>query len=342
MEKNKKQNYRKTSLFVKWEIGIIAAVILVLIAYLIISGLGLIEEYQHAVDYKYATLNNSWLIYNIAVSFTFVAITIAAIAYISISIYILLSHRSVEDSRLHCLPIIISPIFLVIENGFLHLFGENYYEITMSIFSATVVGVITFASLKFSFQLSSQHKILTETSKVKPNITVTPGENNKYTADISQYGCYLSGAYIGKIDKIFYRDIKKTGNQFSMHSLFYPNIKAFFEKGISHEIDFSTCNEHVNSKYISFLDAYKALHELNEELDFYWIFRDTRNYYYFVQMPTDKVPYNAIGVNEHMMTRLLYYHNKNQSKKEKRRKNTIFYNAMDWFKIPYNFYPENP
>ena len=359
---SKRNKYRYVSLFLKWEIGIFCTVAILIAIYFLVDYFDGITKYQNAISHVKSKYHER------AVHLTFTAIAFFAMLYVATSIFILLSHRSVEDSRMHCLPIIISPIFLVIENGFLHLFNNLYYEIMMTIFSAMVVGVITFASLKFSFELSSQRKRLFDTSSIKPDINILKTDSDTYYAEIKQNGCYFCGAFIGNIKKIFYSDIKKTGNRFELHNLFFPNHKVFFEKNTqelsAHPINFTLAkDELINEQYDKLLKDYKGNNDAYKNL--YWIFRDTQNFYYFAQMPRDNTKYNVIGVNEHMMTRLVYlynreiFYNRNQNtygfqykfckapynfKKRffkliyRRDNSAIVYRAMDWFKIPYNFY----
>lgn len=359
---SKRNKYRYVSLFLKWEIGIFCTVAILIAIYFLVDYFDGITKYQNAISHVKSKYHER------AVHLTFTAIAFFAMLYVATSIFILLSHRSVEDSRMHCLPIIISPIFLVIENGFLHLFNNLYYEIMMTIFSAMVVGVITFASLKFSFELSSQRKRLFDTSSIKPDINILKTDSDTYYAEIKQNGCYFCGAFIGNIKKIFYSDIKKTGNRFELHNLFFPNHKVFFEKNTqelsAHPINFTLAkDELINEQYDKFLQYYNL--KKSDYINLYWIFRDTQNFYYFAQMPRDNTKYNVIGVNEHMMTRLVYlynreiFYNRNENtygfqykfckalynfKKRffkiiyRRDNSDIVYRAMDWFKIPYNFY----
>ena len=184
MEKqdSKRNKYRYVSLFLKWEIGIFCTVAILIAIYFLVDYFDGITKYQNAISHVKSKYHER------AVHLTFTAIAFFAMLYVATSIFILLSHRSVEDSRMHCLPIIISPIFLVIENGFLHLFNNLYYEIMMTIFSAMVVGVITFASLKFSFELSSQRKRLFDTSSIKPDINILKTDSDTYYAEIKQNG----------------------------------------------------------------------------------------------------------------------------------------------------------
>lgn len=185
--------------------------------------------------------------------------------------------------------------------------------------------MITFASLKFSFEISTKHSRLIETSAAKPDIRIRLLKNGTYTVHIERKECYLYGAFIGKIKKFRYWDIKRTGNHFEMANLFYPNNKQLFNIG-THKINLNKLQN----------TAPQIQDELVKGNAVYLIFRDTTNYYYLAQIPTDNSQYSVIGVNEPVMERLVYKFSK---KKGKNCKNIIKYIAMDWFNIPYNFHP---
>lgn len=312
-----KVNHRKSSRFIIWVLTYFSIFIGIALIYVLIARFGLVEQYKDAVR------NNK----EIFVPLNFAFIFIVLILYGGLSLYNLLSHRSGQDSREHCLPIIISPFFLIIENGLLHAFEriEDYpfYEVTMSILSATVLGVITFASLKFSFEISTKQTRFIETSKVKPDIKIEKNSNNDYIAEIKNHDCYFCGVYIGEISKIQYWDIKRTGNDFKMYNLFFPNRKIFFKKG-KHIIQLNQLSTNVPD-----------IDKLKDHYPIYFIFRDTINYYYFAQLPMNSGDYNVIGINEYLMERLVYKFGVMQEKNKK----FIKYRAMDWFRIPYNIYP---
>lgn len=307
----------KTSRFFKW-------LILFLIVFVISIGAYLLADWLGGVDWYVSTLRqeNSNL-----VPLNFFLIFLVAVIYGVISLYNLLSHKASEDSREHCLPIILSPFFLLIENGFVHAFkfadGDPYYEIIMGIFSGTALGVITFASLKFSFEISTKHNRLIETSDAKPDIRIRLLKNNTYAVHIDRKECYLYGAYIGTIKKIRYWDIKRTGNYFQMVNLFYPNNKQYFKVG-THKINLNKLSN----------TAPRIQDELVKGNDVYLIFRDTTNYYYLAQVPTCNIDYNIIGISEPIMERLVYIFSK-----KKNTKFPIKFISMDWFNIPYNFKP---
>ena len=288
-----------------------------------IIGYGLLDAFDKVDSY----LNKVREVNSIFVIINFIFIFVIVIIYGIVSLRNLLSHKASEDSREHCLPIILSPFFLLVENGLVHAFSFNesdpYYEVIMGIFSATALGVITFASLKFSFEISTKHNRLIETSNAKPNIVIKALKNGKYSVKIDRKECYLYGAYVGKIYKFRYWDIKRTGTYFEMSNLFFPNAKQFLSVG-THNINLSNLNS----------TAPKIIDELGKGYDVYLIFRDVTNYYYLAQIPTDKVNYNVIGVNEPLMERLVYKHS---LKIEKKQKKIIKHRAMDWFNIPYNF-----
>lgn len=319
MAKNK---YKKISRFIKWVIAIFIAVAVLIILYLLLDYLGLVQSYVNAVrsrKHMYTAIN-------------FIAIFFVVMIYGGLSLYNLLSHRAAEDSRWHCLPIILTPFFLIVENGFVHAFNfsnsqstsDPYYEIIMGIFTTTALGIITFASLKYSFEISTKQKRFIETSEVKPDIKISKKGKNNYIAEILNNDCYLCGVYIGAISKIQFSDIKRTGTDFKMFNVFFPNKKIFYKKGKKHTIDL---------KQIS--SGIPDIEELKKFYEVYFIFRDTINYYYLAQVPTKEVDYNVIGVNERLMERLIY---KFDVMKEKGKK-FFKYRAMDWFHIPYNFYP---
>lgn len=315
-----KYKRRRTSRFLKWFALFFCIFVVCIALYGVLDKFGVKEWYLN----KVREVNSNFVIIN------FVFIFVVAIIYGIISLYNLLSHKSSEDSREHCLPIILSPFFLIVENGLVHAFrfaeGDPYYEIIMGIFSATALGVITFASLKFSFEISTKHNRLIETSNAKPNFKIKALKNDKYSVTVYRKECYLYGAYIGKIQKFRYWDLKRTGSYFEMVNLFFPNTKRLFNVG-THNVNLAKLN--------------KTAPCINDELvrgnDVYLIFRDTTNFYYFVQIPTKYIQYNVLGVNEPLMERLVYKFSKMT---EKHTKHTIKHIAMDWFNIPYNFNPD--
>ncbi len=330
-------------MFIKWFFAVCLIVTVGILVYIICDCCGVIERYENAI----ANNNKS------AVIVTLVLMLLVGLGYVILSLYNFLSHRADEDIRINCLPMMYSLIFLMTENFMLHSFektgvnGEyiisesSFYTVTMSGLSSIAVAVITFASLKFAFEIAAHRSRLFESANAKPDITLIKGHNGFY-AEIKKHDCYLCGVYVGKIDKILYRDIKKTGTMFSVSDLFYPNKKAIYEAvddNQAREIDFSMflptdiksfCNEpDVKGKEI------------------YLIFRDMQHYYYFAQLPYDEDKYNVIGTNEYAMTHLLYKYNKWQDKalrkkcKKAENKDCIVkYVSMDWLKIPYNFYPD--
>ncbi len=319
------KKYRKLSRFFKWALSYIIVFLVFVIIYEILYGIGVIQAYVKK-------LNDGSNAYYII---TLLMIYFVAIGYVSVSLHNILSHRSIEDSRMLCLPIILSTFFLIMENGLLHALSEvtanNYYDVTMGVFSAVVVGVITFASLKFSFEVSTKQKRFIETSEVKPEIKIIYDKKNKeYVAKISRNNCYLSGFYYGEINKIEYADIKRTGNRFIMRNLYFPNRKILFECAKN-----GGCK--TKSIKLNELDG-KApnINKLNKNYIFF-VFRDKQNYYYFVQAPNDGIDYNVIGVNEYSISRLVHKFNKMRDKIDLK---VIKYESMDWFRIPYNFYPE--
>lgn len=310
---------RKSSRFIKWLYVYFATFIFIAICYVLASRFGLIEIYKNEVRNNKGTF--------VPINFTLIFIVI--IAYCGLSIYNLLSHRAVQDSREHFLPIIISPFFLLIENGLLHAFESDinypFYEVTMGILSATVLGVITFASLKFSFEISTKQARFIETSKVKPDIKVIEDGQCNYKVNISNNDCYFCGVYIGYITKIQYWYIKRTGNDFKMHNLFFPNRKIFLKKGKTHDIKLKQLSKEVPD-----------INQLKNHYQIFLIFRDTINYYYFAQLPMHKDDYNVIGVNEYLMERLVYkFGLLRESNKQ-----FVKYRAIDWFRIPYNISPD--
>ena len=351
--------------FMRWVIGIVVFTLLYAVVYFLIDYSGVVTILQESLKSsagKKIELNNleisnmqiTILLQEIAeeskvqtipkivaIIITFGLVTVIAIVYSILSLCFLLTHRAVDDSRYHCLTFLISPIFLIMENGILHIFytagDTEYYTVTMTVFSFMAVGVLTFASLKFSFELNAKRDRLVETAKIKPEIKIEKS-GNEFQAEFTHAHCYFCGAYTGTIQKLCYFDIKKTGNRFLMNGLFFPNRKVLIKKnGKRNAISFDKYDTEVASDYRLFLKNYEQQKALNKELEFYWIFRDMQNYYYFVQMPSEKNFYNVIGVNEHMMTRLVYRYNKII---RKNRSGIIQYEAMDWFKIPYNFYPK--
>ncbi len=153
-----------------------------------------------------------------------------AITYSIISLYLLFTHRGNEDSRWYCLPIIITPFFLLSENAILHLFDEkddNFYTVTMTIYTTMALGVATFASLKYSFKISGRREISTAISQINPKIKIV-FNGSDYILQFSEMDYYLSGLYSGKVYKIFYRDSKRTGTAFKIKDLFFPNNQEHF------------------------------------------------------------------------------------------------------------------
>ena len=148
-----------------------------------------------------------------------------------------------------------------------------------------------------------------------------------------------SKKYFIKIYKLEYFDIKKTGNQFVMHKLFLPNRKILY--------NISKKYQEIRFKKLTGKNVKELINAAEGEYDIYLIFKDTQNYYYFAQLPIGQCRYNVIGVNEHMMCRLVYLNNKQLYKIRKAKQNDkligwrdIHYESMDWFKIPYNFHVE--
>lgn len=230
--KNERKIY--ASRFALWVLGhFIFAIIIITLYLTLLEGSEWLKTLQDNINVPSEKYKDPEHIK--AVSFAFSSIAFFAFLYITISLYILLTNKAEEDSRFNSLPFLTSPIFLIIENGLLHLFNNdtgtsNFYTITMTVFSSMVVGVITFSSLKFSFALSAQQKRHSETSNVKPNFFVTKNKND-YSIIISHKEAYLCGAYVGNIRKIFYWDIKRTGNYFTMNKLLFPNRKVLFKHG---------------------------------------------------------------------------------------------------------------
>lgn len=132
----------RSSRFFKW-------LILFLIIFVLCIGLYLFTDWLGGVDWYVNTLRepNSKL-----VPLNFFLIFSVAVIYGVISLYNLLSHKSSEDSREHCLPIILSPFFLLIENGLVHAFkyaeGDPYYEIIMGIFFDNSIRCDNFCKFK--------------------------------------------------------------------------------------------------------------------------------------------------------------------------------------------------
>ena len=212
------KHYKKLSRFMKWVIAIVVTTAVAIFVYLMCALFGVIDQYQDAINSHVFGAN----------IITFAVIAIVAITYIILSLYNLLSHRAVEDSRIHCLPFIMTPVFLIIENGLLHLFHGEYYQMTLGVFTTTVLGVVTFASLKFSFEITNKQRRFIETSEVKPDIDIVMENGHKVSVRVTRNNSYFCGVFIGKIYKLEYFDIKKTGNQFVMHKLFLPNRKILY------------------------------------------------------------------------------------------------------------------
>lgn len=310
-KKDDEQTYvRKWSLFIKWVFVLCVIVIVALSVFGICYFCGALEKYAQAIAKRETH----------AVSFTVVLILSIAFGYILLSLYNFLSHKSDEDVRMNCLPIIYSFVCLMVENYLLSLFqnvvkdgqfvisSSNFYNVTMSVLSSIAVGVITFASLKYAYEMSSHRSRLIESANAKPDIKVKKTGDGCYSAEIKNNSCYLCGLYVGKIDKIIYRDVKRTGNMFRLSTLFYPNQKTMFEKNQEQHIDFS--------KFLPEEIEIKSLVECagKHKHDIYLVFRDLQHYYYFAKLPIDANDYKVYGTNENMVTRLLYKYNKWQHK----------------------------
>lgn len=334
---------KKASRFIKWVISIVIVTIIGIIVYTAFSVCGFIEKYKTAIASEISSGNSTG---RLCTNVTITAVFVLVVIYILLSLFNLLSHRAEEDSRMHCLPILMSPIFLIVENALLHLFAcdkTNYYQVTMQVISAIVVAVITFASLKLSFEITSKRNRFKETSSVKPDIVVTKNKKGKYIVEVTHNRCYLSGIYVGKINSIVYWDVKQYGHWFFMDKLFFPNKKVSLESEGTYKIDFSAITE----EKIDDICNYARL----RDSDVYLIFRDSQNFYYFAQLPVTEPIYNVIGVNELVITRLAYKNNKRNAKIKNTisgmkivnnhniKNKVIKYESMDWFKIPYNFNP---
>lgn len=349
-----KLKYRKWSKFIKWVFSICVVTAVIIGVYIILDAESVIAKWSKAVNGGNRVVE----------CITLVMVFIAVLAYVMLALYIFLSHRSVEDPRMHALPILFSPLFLIAENGLLHLWNygtDPYYEILMSVFSATVVGVITFASIKLSFEISSQRSRFIETAANKPNITITKDVDHSFNVTVSEKKCYLAGLFVGRIEKKEYRDNKHTGNIFSMSRLVLPNKKDLLDIGAdnrgTHKLDITK---------IANVDLKELCNDaLSEQHDIYIICRDMQNYYYFSRLPLTGEN-ETIGVNEHMITRLAHKNNKFQYKQRTMTKFGRFmkkmsvgtkkilykmvgktyveyitvYESMDWFSIPYNFFAE--
>lgn len=343
---NNRSMYKwKCSRFIKWVFGIIVVSMACISIYIVCDVLGLIQTCKDLLK----ALNDASVqqpseilktnrILNII---TIACILLTVVVYVGISLFNLSSHRAIEDCRMYCLPVISTPVFIIIENALLHLFVSeqgHYYIVTVGVMSTIALTVVTFASLKFSFAMSNQRSRFSETSRIKPEIVLHKNKSGKFIVNISKNECFLSGIFIGKIDKFEYRDIKRTGFWIYLDKLIFPNRKFLYKTGKT-GIDFSQ----ITNKSIDELCTYADIG--NSEI--YLIFRDMQNYYYFAQLPYKNPLYNVVGINECVMTRLFHIYNKRQNKKaikEAKGKiynhKTIKYEVMDWFDIPYNFFPD--
>lgn len=307
---------RKISLFLLYVIIIAGATVLILSAYLTLKGTGIIKKYEQLIASKN----------DVADVLTVTGIGIVAIAYVVLSLCNLLSYRADEDCRMHCLPIMAAPIFLIFENGLLHLYDRincNYYPTMMSVFSATAVGVITFASIKFSFVMSEQRKSAIELSKNKPDITIGKSKTGAYTAIVENSECYLCGMFIGKIDKFKYLDTQKPCNVFKMYKIFFNNI------GIKCDIGTSK----IDTDYFLQGDKIDLMQYGSAEPDLFFIFRDRLNYYYFVHYtPSDSI-HSVYIVSEFIIHRI-----GKSIKKSRKNKKPPKVKSLDWLNISCSYH----
>lgn len=333
--KNCSKNYRRRwSLFMKIVFGIACVAVAAVVGYFALKFSGGVEVIRN----KIGSGDNKW---QTAVAFT--AIESLLIVYIIVSIVNLFAYKAIEDSRMFSLHIIIAPIFLVAENALLNLMHETYYQVTMTVFAAIVTSVVTFAGLRFSFENSTRQKRFKETADVKPDIVITKS-NGRFTLDIERNDCYLCGAFIGSVNKLWYIDTSKTGSEFEMHDLIYYNRKKLFRKSdgnsqIANKID----NVDLENAFMEISDSniYSICNDTKS--DVFLIFRDMVNYYYFVCLPSENKKSHTIGVSEYTMNKLVRENSKMVCRiynGKKQKKKYVSYKAMDWFGIPYNIYSD--
>lgn len=271
-----------------------------------------------------------------------------AIIFSIVSLYFLFSHRGNEDSRWYCMPIIISPFFLLCENAILHLFDtatDNFYNVTMTIYTTMALGIATFSSLKYSFKIKGRREISKSITQIKPDINIIKN-NSDFILQFSKKDYSLCGFYSGKIYKIFYRDSKRTGTAFKIKDLFYPNEQMHFKLN----------NESFQSHKI--VQPFKNMRQISE-YD-YAIFTNESQCYYFISLHNDTAL--PIIISSNLMAWLVHKTinwNINKGTKPyltvkwfknkfkwirnliivkifKKEEIFLYYEAMDCFNIPYN------
>lgn len=351
--KKEKRYEVKSSAFFKWAIGIIVSTAILLIFYVIAS------EYK----WLYVLQNNVTAECNKAVQpyhdMLFVFIFIIAICYVTFSLLIAVRSTYIdEDPRLHLLSVLVTPVFLILENAALHIMHvgdlkttavsiDEYYSITMSVFCAIAVAITTFSSLKFSFDLSSRRKRFNETANVKPDIIRAGIDNDSISVTVSRNSCYINGIFVGDIKRFKYIDSKRPGTSFLMEKLYFTNSKYYLS---------TSKNDTKNdvAEYIVKISELLPEYNVNsledllngaKQKNLYVIIRDTQNYYYFVQASVNNKKRFAVGVSENTMSHLV---NKNNSvlsqverdKHHNKKRKAYKYEVVDRFVIPFNFYPD--
>lgn len=317
------------------------AIILIIILYVIILAVYLVFAYCGKIKSLTENATNMHTEKSpILAGWGVFACGVVAIGYTIISLYFLFSHRGNEDSRWFCMPIIISPFFLLVENAVLHLFdipGDNFYLVTMSIYTTMALGVATFASLKYSFKISGRRAIAQAITQIKPNLKIKR-KGSDFELHFNEKTYYLCGFYKGKTYKIFYRDAKRIGTAFKIKKLFYPNEQKIFE--------FIKAED--NHKIIDPFDKMENVDDYD-----YAIFTSRNQCYYFVPIHNENE--HPLVISANMMTWIVHLTQNwpmnngtrvyKLLKKIKRfftfkwiRKKRVFkyYEGMDCFSVPYN------
>lgn len=327
----------RPSWFIIWAFILLLAVFLMVTVYYIMDSQGSIKAIQNYVHTEQD--NHSWF----GTGMIVMIVVIIVVVYTVLSFRIVLSHRAEEDYRIYCLPMLFTPVFLICENAMLSLFNRiehwEFYSVTMGVLSSICVAVITFISLRLSFEISSQRARFNDTAKVKPDISIKK-EKGKYYAVISKNSCYLNGLFTGNIERLRYWDNKKTGSSVLVDKLYFNNNKTYLE---SSESGYDL--QELLSEYgIASIDDI----EKKDGEGIYLIFRDTQNYYYIAQLPTDEsIGRRVFGFSEITISRIIYLHNKYQRKLDiascnghKKERKMVKCEIMDTFTIPYSFYPD--
>lgn len=345
----------KPSKFLIWAISFIIASAILLLLYIIASECNWLDALQKKVN---AECGNTPQPSHDAI---FASIFIVAIGYVTFSLLIAVKSASIdEDPRLHLLSVLVTPIFLIVENALLHIMHvgdletnashlDEYYSVTMSVFCAIAVAITTFSSLKYSFDLSSRRQRFNETAKAKPDFNNASMSDNAISVTISRNPCYINGIFVGDIERFKYIDSKRPGTLFLMEKLYFTNSKYYLHLNKNKKDNSDVETEHTVSirKLLPDYDvsSFEEIVDEAKEKNLYLIIRDTQNYYYFVQVQMNNEKRFVVGVSENTMSHLVNKHNAMLRRVEtdrlhKKQRKVVKYEVVDRFVIPYNFFPD--